>query len=508
MTRVAIVGGGIGGLALAEALDRLSDAADPVDVIVFERSDRAGGNIRTERFDGYLCERGPNGFLDNAPATLALVGRLGLAPLVLSSNDAARRRFVFARGRLHEIPTSVTAFARSDLLSFRGKLRLLAEPFARGRVDPDESIHDFAARRIGREAAALLVDPMVSGIFAGDSRTLSLRACFPKMWEMETRYGSLVRAMFARRRARRRVAAAESALGAPAGRLTSFRGGMQDLVDALVRALGHRVRLGTSVVGIHERAELDAHHGIRTDTRSTRFVLTLEDAPPVDADAVILAGSAAQSSRLLQPVDARLARAIGGIATAPLAVVCLGFDAASRSQSGPVNAGGHNLIADGFGFLVPRGEGPRALGVLWDSSIYSGRAPHGRVLMRAMFGGAHDPEAVTLSDAELLLQARADLQHTMGLTDAPLFSLVVRHRVGIPQYTIGHQSRLDLIASLLHLHPGLFVAGHSYRGVSMNACIADADPLARRVLDALAARRYPAVESIGAAGGHRVCSVA
>ncbi|MBI4478238.1 MAG: protoporphyrinogen oxidase, partial [Acidobacteria bacterium] len=153
MKKVAIVGAGVAGLSLAEALDRLSTPADPIEVIVFEKTGRAGGNIRTERVDGYLCEHGPNGFLDNSPPTLALIQRLGLEQVVFPGSSAARHRFVFARGRLREIPTSPFAFARSDLLSLRGKLRVLAEPLAPGRRDPDESIHDFAARRIGPEAA-------------------------------------------------------------------------------------------------------------------------------------------------------------------------------------------------------------------------------------------------------------------------------------------------------------------------------------------------------------------
>lgn len=487
---VAIVGAGIAGLSLAEAFGRLSTPDAPIDVRVFERSDRAGGNIRTELIEGYRCEHGPNGFLDNAPATLALVGRLGLESRLLPSSSAARRRFVFAANKLREIPMSAVAFARSDLLSVAGKLRVLAEPFARSGTEADESIHAFAARRIGEEAAALLVDPMVSGVFAGDARALSLRACFPKMWDLETRYGSLVRAMLAMRRQRRssrhRPDLVESgfsrtrtreAFGGPSGHLTSFMGGMQDLVDGVVRMLGPAVRLGTPVVGIREGQPAAA-----------RLELDLQGAPPALADAVILTGPAMYSSRLLEPLDPTLAWEVGRLSTAPLVVVCVGFERAAVARS-----------LDGFGFLIPRAEGLRALGVLWDSSIYPGRAPAGRVLLRVMLGGAHDPTAVTLSDEELMRVVRADLDRTMGVTCAPVFTRIVRHRVGIPQYTIGHQARLARIDSRLQLHPGLFVAGNSYRGVAMNACIADAEPLARRVLDSLAARSDT---------DRRVCSVA
>src|SRR6478672_3433304 len=176
--RVVVVGAGVAGLSIAWAIRQRS--AD-VELVVLERGSRTGGNIQTECIDGYVCEAGPDGFLDNAPATLALVHALGLDAKLLPSNDAARRRYIFRNGRLHEVPASVRGFLRSSLLSTRGKLRLLAEPFARARAIDDESILDFATRRVGREAATVLIDPLVAGVFAGDAATLSLKACFPTL---------------------------------------------------------------------------------------------------------------------------------------------------------------------------------------------------------------------------------------------------------------------------------------------------------------------------------------
>lgn len=459
--KVAVVGAGVAGLATA--FEILRQRSTPVEVTVLEAAPRAGGNLRTERLDGYLCEWGPNGFLDSAPATLALAADIGLSARLVVSDDAARRRFIFRRGRLHALPEHPLAFLSSPLLSLRGRLRVLGEPFAHHRPEGDETIHAFAARRIGVEAADVLIDSMVSGVFGGDARALSLRACFPRMWEMETEHGGLVRAMLAKRRAR--GSKPSGGVGAPAGRLTSFTGGVQDLVDALVVALDGRVRTGTPVTAL-------------APGRSAAWRLVLASGETLDADAVVLASGASAAAPLVATLDDALAATLRQIPAAPMLVVALGYDQATL---------GHPL--DGFGFLVPRGERLRLLGALWDSTIYPGRAPAGHALVRVMLGGAHDPSAARLGDADAVLLAREGLRVAMGVGAQPAFTRVFRHQVGIPQYTSGHLDRLARIDRCLDQYPGLFVAGNSYRGVAINACIAEAAPLAARVLQGAALRR-------------------
>ena len=455
--RVVIVGGGIAGLSIAHAL---RTEAPEAEVIVVERRERPGGNIRSELVDGYLCEAGPDGFLDNAPATLELVDAIGLTSGIVRSRDEARRRFIFRRGRLHEVPLSPGAFLASPLLSPFGKLRLLAEPLTRSAPRYDESILGFAERHIGREAAHVLVGSMVSGIFAGDAGQLSLRSAFPKMFEMESTYGSLTRAMLAKRRERRN----ENGMGAPAGRLTSFAGGMEALVQKTAAALGSAVRTGCRVAELQARRGLD--DPLRPRLVGARAFSVACDRRQVEADAVVLAGPASDSAELVRSFAPGAASLLSAIHTAPLAVVCLGYDeAALAADRGPLN---------GFGFLVPRGEGPRILGALWETSIYPDRAPAGKALLRVMIGGATDLAAVELPDAELLAIVGADLERTMGLRIAPEFVHIIRHWRGIPQYTIGHAARLERIESALAPYRGLFLAGNSYRGVSINSCIEDA----------------------------------
>jgi len=445
--RIAIVGGGIAGLSLAHALK--VRGARPGDVLLLEKSTRPGGKARTERIEGYLCEWGPNGFLDNAPATLELVRELGLQERLLPADARAKRRYLFRGGRLQLVPSGPGSLLGSGLLTVGGKLRLLHEPFAAARPQGDETIHAFVSRRLGPEAADRLVDPMVSGVFAGDARQLSLRACFPAVAQMEADHGGLLRAMFAGNKSRS---------GSPFGRLTSFTEGVEELVQGLARSVAGAVRLETPVEAVEATA-----HGYRLRTGPEGL----------EAKTVVLAGPAPESARLLSSLDPELASALAAIPSATLATVALGFYEGQMKRP-----------LDGFGFLVPRSEKVRLLGVLWDSAIFPGRAPAERVLLRAMIGGAHDPEALTLDDKTLLAVVRRELALTMGIDAAPAFTLIARHPVGLPQYTVGHLDRLAAIDRGLARHPGLHVAGSSYRGIAMNALIAEAGTLADSLLAA------------------------
>ncbi len=454
---VAVIGGGIAGLSIAyELRERASRVPGGLEVVCLEISDRAGGNIRTDHADGFTCEWGPNGFLDNSPPTLDLVKRVGFEDRLLVSNQASAIRFLFRDGKLRRLPAGPLSFLASDVLTWRGKISVFGEPFRRARRDDeDESVYSFAARRIGTEAARVLVDAMVTGIYAGDSSTLSLEATFPKMYRMERDHGGLVRAMFA---TRRRAEGSGGGPAGPGGRLTSFRDGLEELPAALSKAIGASFRPG---VGARAVADM----GVRG------FRVQATEGAPVDADAVVLACPSWHAAEMVKGTDDALAAALAEIPSASLAVVHLGY-AVDDLPSPP----------DGFGFLIPRGEGVRTLGTLWSSCIFDHRAPAGHVLLTSMIGGARDRDAVGLSDRDLLTAVRADLRTTMGIDREPRFVRIFRHPRGIPQYTIGHPKRLKAIAGRLAVHPGLHVAGNSYRGISVNACVAEAPAIAEAVL--------------------------
>ena len=489
MRRVAIVGGGIAGLATAVHLtDRADSVVGGLEVVVFEAAGRLGGNIRTDHTNGFTIESGPSGYLDNLEAMRRLIERLNLRAELQKADDTAAKRFLYRGGRLHLLPTGPLGFLGSSGLSFPGRLRVLLEPLARSRPEGlDETVHEFACRRIGVEAAEVLVDAMVSGVFAGDTRRLSLESAFPKMAAMERDHGGLVRAMIssiyrrrgAKRRARRLSKRGESVEemmrpsgpAGPGGTLTSFRRGMETLVERLADELGDAIRLRHRVVAI-EMPEA-SRSGFEPAAGPAWRVFT-DPGETFEVDAVVVAVPAAAAANLLRGIDRPLGELVAGIASAPLVVVALGFEES--------DIGG---APNGFGYLVPRSEGMRSLGCLWDSSIFPGRAPAGKVLLRVMIGGAHDPGAVELDDETLISVVRRDLSKTMGLAAEPSLTRIYRHPLGIAQYERGHGARLDRIAERLDEWPGLWVVGSSFQGVSMNSCAEMAERQAELTLEFL-----------------------
>ena len=457
---IVVIGGGPAGLSVAfELLERARSVPGGLDIVCLEASDRPGGNVRTDREDGFTLEWGPNGFLDNSPPTLDLVRRLGIEDRILPSDQSSAKRFIFRDGRLRQLPSGAGSFLTSDVLTWGGKLRVFLEPFQRAkRDDVEESVYSFAARRIGEESARVMVGAMVAGIYAGDAKNTSLQAAFPKMFRMERDHGGLVKAMLAKMREKKRDGAGGGPAG-PGGHLTSFRNGFQELMDALARAVGPSLRLRvrpTRIDGI-------AGGGYRVH---------LTEGAPIDAAAVVLACPAWHAAPLVSGMDGELGSAIAAIPSGSLAVVHLGFADADLPKP-----------LDGFGYLIPRGEGLRSIGTLWSSCIFPGhRAPEGMSLVTSMIGGANDPEAVTLPEGALIDQVLADLRVAMGVTTRPRFVKVLRHERGIPQYTVGHMARLATIDGRLASHPGLLVCGNSYRGISVNAVIAEASKLAEAAI--------------------------
>ena len=441
---VVVVGGGIAGLAIAwELLTRPGLLPEGAGVEVLEASSRAGGSIRTERRDGYLCEWGPTGFLDDAPATLDACHRLGLGPRLTPANRGAERRFVVRGGMLRELPTGLLSFLGSDVLSLRGRLRVLGEPLVpRRRSDTDESVFDFARRRIGREAATVLVDALVTGIWAGNAEDLSLRSAFPKLSGLERDHGGILRGMIAKRATR--------------GHLTSFPDGLAELTSALAAALGSHLVLGARVTSIERQ-------------QGGRFRVAVDGAPPREASAVVLACPSWCAAPLLAGLDGPLSAQVAGIPEVGVAVLHLGF--AREAATG----------LDGFGFLVPRGESDAVLGVLLPSNIFPGRAPEGHILATVMLGGARNPSAVDANDHALIDAAVSALAALARLRAAPRFALAIRHPRAIPQYVLGHAERLTAITARLRELPGLFLAGNSYRGIAINACLAEAPSVAASV---------------------------
>ncbi len=443
-----VLGAGVSGLALAHALDRRGTR----DVVVLEADRRPGGKVRTEWLDRWCCEWGPQGFLDNVPETLELVEELGLGDDLRRADESAGDRFIVRGGRLRRVPLSPPAFLASDILSLRGRLRVLLEPLGR-RGRGDESVFDFARRRIGREAAEVLVDAMVTGVFAGDPRQLSLPATFPRMRRMESEHGSLVGAMLARRK--------QGGGGGPAGpggTLTTFRLGMQQLTDALAGRLGDRVVYGAEAVAAapsHRDWHVDCADGRRFAAPTLAVAL-----PPARAASV-----------LAEVLDERAATALRRIPSVPVAVVVTGYRSPQPFQH----------PARGFGFLVPGREGRKILGTIFCSSTFPGQAPPHSTLLRTLVGGARQQELAALPDDELLALVRSELASLLGGDPEPDVVRVIRHREAIAQYTMGHLDRVAAVRDTVGGLPRLHVLGQGFDGVAVNACVAEAVKLARTV---------------------------
>lgn len=439
---VVVIGGGISGLSAAYWLRRRG-----LQVLVVEAASRVGGAMRSVAAEGFILDCGPNTVASNDPALWQEFGELGIEGERISADRRAGRRFILLNGRPELLLVSPGALLRSPLLSPAAKLRLLAEPFIPRTAAADESVASFVARRLGPEPAERLLDPFISGTYAGDPRALSMRATFPALWGAERRAGSLLAGLLtAPRTAGSRRARGERR---PRSVLFSFRGGIERWPQAYAHVLGPE-QLWTDAPATALRPSFS---GWQVDVRRDGATLT------VDANAVILATPAYVSAELLQGLDAQAASALRGIPYASLAVVHLGY---ARGQVA------HPL--DGFGLLCPAAERRQILGILWPSSLFPDRAPDEAILTATFIGGARMPQQTALGDEELVALARAEHEALLGASGPPRLARVTRWPRAIPQYLAGHQARQRELERLEANWPGLHLLGSYRDGISVEKC--------------------------------------
>ncbi|MBI4353108.1 MAG: protoporphyrinogen oxidase [Candidatus Omnitrophica bacterium] len=478
--RVAIIGGGISGLALAWELERLKrERKVEMEVLLFERSARLGGTIETERRDGFILEKGPDAFLSEKPWAIELCRELGLEGELIGTRDENRRSFVVKGKRLVPLPEGfylaapgkVREFLGTPLLSLPGKLRALLEVFVpRRKGAGDESVGDFVRRRFGREMLERIGQPMLGGIYTGDPDVLSVSATLPRFREWEQAYGSVIRgvigsmginkggggiAQSAERMANMRVS------GARYGLFVSLKEGMESLVQRLARELPSRsVRVRAEIAGL----DYDAYQG------KWRLVAANGEARAVDA--VCLAVSAKSGSVLLKKLSGELSDELASVPYESTATLNLAYKREDVFHS-----------LDGFGFVVPKIEGRSVIACSFSSQKFEGRAPSGSVLLRAFVGGAFGKEVFQKEDKDLAQAVKRDLTELLGIEAEPVFSVLRRWSDSMVQYRVGHADWLSRVEAILGKWKGLFLLGSAYRGVGIPDCVRDAGLQAEKIME-------------------------
>ncbi|MGD0793774.1 MAG: protoporphyrinogen oxidase [Terriglobales bacterium] len=461
MKRIAIIGGGISGLSAAYTIEDKRRSGTPVQYVLFESSPRLGGVLVTDRVDGCLVEAGPDSFLTEKPWAADLCNKIGLGDQLIGSNDSERKTYIVARGKLvvmpdglmFMVPTKIMPTVFSPLFSLRTKIRMAAEWFHPPRkASEDETVAEMVKRHYGREMVELLADPLLSGVYGGEASQLSVRAVLPRFADMESKHGSLGRAMLA---ARKKMGAAANVPARPL--FTSLKEGMQQMVDALV-------------------ARLDAN-SLKTSSL-VQLVIRQDDAWTVSAgyqsdqfDAVIIATPAHAAADVLQSADENLSRDLGEIKYSSSVTVTLGYDEKVRRSLPP-----------GFGFLVPRSEGHRMLAATFVHNKFPHRAPENRALVRCFLGGARDEQILQTSEEEILEIVRGELRQIIALNAEPLFARVYKWKSSMAQYSVGHLERLQRIEALRQKLPGLALAGNGYNGIGVPDCVRSGAEAAGKIL--------------------------
>ncbi|MHB8968934.1 MAG: protoporphyrinogen oxidase [Pirellulaceae bacterium] len=473
--RVAVIGGGISGLATAHRLVEL----DPrLSVSLFEQSHRMGGVLETKRHDGFLLEWGADNFITNVPWAVDLCRRIGFEDQLVETDEQHRGAFVVRKGKLRRIPQGFIIMAPSrvwpvvstPILSPWGKLRMAAEFFVPARKDDaDESLADFVIRRFGHETYDRLVQPLIGGIYTGDPHKLSLQSTMPRFREMEKRHGSLIRAVMLH--AAKQSKADRNSSGGRYSMFVAPRDGITSLIQALVDRLpAETIQLNSGIQRLERQA-------------AGTWLLHTSDArrSPQPFDAVVVATQARVAAELLQPIDQILAEQLAQIHHSGCCIVSLAY---RRSQVA------HPM--DGFGFVVPAGENRKVISGSFSSVKYPGRAPDGHVLVRVFIGGALQEELIGLPDDQLVDIARSELGELMGVRGVPLFHRIARLPASMPQYYVGHRQRVATIQQRAAAAGGLFLTGNTYHGVGIPFCIYGAEKAAQRVCEYCRAVDVPA----------------
>ena len=449
MKKIGIIGGGISGLVAAFLLKNKN-----FEVALFEKSERVGGNIQTVEINDFLIEYAPNSLL-KSPRLVDLIKSLKLESEVIAANAVNKKRYVLQNGRLKSLPMAFTKMAADDFFSWKAKLRLLKEPFITSKSPPSESVAEFFERRLGREIVEKAADPFIAGIYAGNPENLSVKAAFPRLYELEKDYGSL---LIGSLRSKTEKADADFP------RTFSFVNGVQSLIDKLAENLGESVKTNTEVTQIEKTS--DGKWRVKTDFDENIF------------DALIISTPAEAAAKLIENTDTNLSAQLVNIYYPPIAMVFFGVKRENIAR---------NL--DGFGFLVPSSEKRKILGTIWNSAVFENRAPKGYHLLTNFVGGARNAELFEKSDEELIAIVFEELNSILGLRSKPDFTHIKRWRKAIPQYLLGYEKIENGIKEFERKNKGIYFCSNFYKGISVGDCVKNAYKTADEIEGLLATNK-------------------
>jgi oxygen-dependent protoporphyrinogen oxidase len=473
LRRTIIIGGGLSGLSTAYYLQgEVVRSRLDLETILIEKENRFGGCIVTDEVDDFIIEGGPDCFLAEKPWAIQLCEELGLRDRLLCTNEENRRVFILSRGKLHElpegfmlmVPTSLTPFLKSSLISLPGKLRMAMDLFLpRKRTDEEESLAQFVKRRLGNEALEKIAEPLVAGIHAGTPETMSLSSTFPRFIQLEEEYRSLILGMLARRRKASEFAKKRS--GPKRTMFMSLVGGMMELTDAI------QGRLDEGSLVTDKRVVRINHIGKATTRDHSPYEVYLEGGETMGADCIVLATPTYITAELLQGMGGTLSEGLLSIPYVSTATISLVY-------RGPEI---HHPL-DGFGFVIPRAERRKIMASTWTSVKFPHRSGPDSVLLRAFVGGSHNEDLVDLDDEEMLEVVRGELMDIMGITAQPIITRIYRWHKSMPQYMVGHAGKLSRLEETLTRYPGLYLTGCAYRGIGIGDCIHEGQLTAEKVL--------------------------
>ena len=450
--KVVILGAGISGLTSAYFL-----AKEGLDVIVLEKKREVGGSIDTLKEKGFLFDRGPNSGLETTPVLSKIVSDLKLEDDLVYANKEGSKRYILRDNMLHPLPMNPTAFIKTRLFSSKAKTRLFAEPFiGRSKDGYYQSIADFVKRRLGQEFLDYAINPFVAGVYAGNPEELSVKSSFPKLYELEEKYGGLIVGTIKSIRERRQRAEKSK----QSARMFSFADGMQKLPNAIASYLGERVHTFCDVTSI-----------VKNDTGFRIKYNNAGHLKEIDCDILLSTVPAYIAADLFKHWDEKLTEHFNAIYYPPVLALMLGYNKESIRQA-----------LDGFGFLVPAKERRSFLGAIWSSVIFPNRTDDNKAAFTLFVGGARDPEIGNIDKELLIKKVRGEFEKIMGITEDPVYIGYKYWAKSIPQYNLGYIEHERYFDEFEKNNPGLYLSGNYRGGISIGDCLKNGELISERIM--------------------------